>query len=103
MRTMKASEFKAKCLQVLDEVQATGESVQVTKRGKVVAQVTAAEAVPIEDKWELFQRLFPEGSVKYVGEPLDPSFSIWDEYGGFEKRMDEKFGDLLRKNDTAAE
>ena len=39
MRTMKASEFKAKCLAVMDEVAATGEPVTITKNGKPVAQL----------------------------------------------------------------
>ncbi|MGH9056726.1 MAG: type II toxin-antitoxin system Phd/YefM family antitoxin [Acidimicrobiales bacterium] len=44
MRTMNATEFKAHCLRVLDEVSRTGEPVQVLKRGKPVAQVTPAVA-----------------------------------------------------------
>ena len=36
---MSAAEFKAKCLDVLDRVAATGEIVTVTKRGKPVARV----------------------------------------------------------------
>lgn len=43
MRTMAAGEFKAKCLAVMDEVAATGEPVLITKRGKPVARVLAAE------------------------------------------------------------
>ena len=39
MREMKAGEFKAKCLAVMDEVAATGESVVITKRGKRVARL----------------------------------------------------------------
>jgi prevent-host-death family protein len=103
MRTMKASEFKAKCLRVLDEVQATGEPVQVTKRGKVVAQITAAAAEPAEDKWAVFQRLFPEGSVTTGDSGLDPSFSIWDELGGFEAHIERKFGYLWKDRKDAAE
>jgi prevent-host-death family protein len=38
-KTMSAAEFKAKCLEVLDRVAATGEIVTVTKRGKPVARV----------------------------------------------------------------
>ena len=38
-KTMKAAEFKAKCLDVLDQVAARHETVVVTKRGKPVAQV----------------------------------------------------------------
>lgn len=43
MRTMKAGEFKAKCLGVLDEVNQTGEPVLITKRGKPVAKVVFPE------------------------------------------------------------
>jgi prevent-host-death family protein len=45
-RIMSASQFKAKCLAVLDEVAATGEPVVVTKRGTPVARVVAAEPPP---------------------------------------------------------
>ena len=36
METMKASEFKAKCLRVMDEVRRTGKEVAITKNGKPV-------------------------------------------------------------------
>ena len=39
MKQMQASAFKAKCLSVMDDVQATGEPVIVTKRGKPVVKV----------------------------------------------------------------
>jgi prevent-host-death family protein len=39
MREMKAGEFKAKCLAVMDEVAATGEPVVITKHGKRVARL----------------------------------------------------------------
>ncbi len=42
-RSMAASEFKAKCLSVLDEV-STGHEVVVTKHGKAVAVVKAIHA-----------------------------------------------------------
>jgi prevent-host-death family protein len=42
-RTIAASEFKAKCLKLLDEVAETRETLVVTKRGKPVAQVVPAE------------------------------------------------------------
>ena len=35
VRTMKASEFKAKCLKLMDEVAETGEEILITKRGDV--------------------------------------------------------------------
>src|SRR2546421_238174 len=43
-RTIAASEFKAKCLALLDEVAETKETLVVTKRGKPVVQV-----VPVEE------------------------------------------------------
>ena len=43
-RTIPASEFKAKCLALLDEVAETGETIIVTKRGKPVARVEPPEA-----------------------------------------------------------
>jgi prevent-host-death family protein len=36
---MKASEFKAKCLALMDEVERTGEKVVITKKGKPVAEL----------------------------------------------------------------
>ena len=39
MKQMQASAFKARCLSVMDDVQATGEPVIVTKRGKPVVKV----------------------------------------------------------------
>ena len=79
MKHMKAAEFKAKCLRVMEEVAATGEEVVVTKRGKPVARVLpplAAEepkigwgagadlaityhgdiVAPLDDEWEMDER-----------------------------------------------
>ena len=38
-KTINASDFKARCLRVLDDVQATGSEVVITKRGKPVARL----------------------------------------------------------------
>ena len=51
VRTIKAGEFKAKCLALLDEVAETGETIEITKRGKVVARLG-----PARDVKELFGR-----------------------------------------------
>ena len=39
MQTVKASEFKAKCLALMDEVARTGEPLLITKQGKPVAEL----------------------------------------------------------------
>jgi len=39
MQTLKASEFKAKCLKLMDEVQKTGDEIVITKNGKPVSKL----------------------------------------------------------------
>ncbi len=39
-----AGEFKAKCLKLMDEVNATGEELVITKRGKPVARLVPIDA-----------------------------------------------------------
>jgi prevent-host-death family protein len=42
-RTIAAGEFKAKCLQLMDEVKNTGVELVITKRGQPVAKLVPAE------------------------------------------------------------
>ncbi len=44
MRTITASEFKAKCLRLMDEVNETGEPVLVTKNGRPVSTLVPVRA-----------------------------------------------------------
>lgn len=44
MKQMRASVFKARCLAVMDAIQATGEPVIVTKRGRPVVKVVPIKA-----------------------------------------------------------
>jgi prevent-host-death family protein len=46
MRIIKASEFKAKCLALMDEVARTGERIVITKNGKPVAELVAPNNRP---------------------------------------------------------
>lgn len=46
MKSIKAGEFKAKCLSLMDEVAASGEPVTITKRGRPVALLAPARASP---------------------------------------------------------
>jgi len=39
-RTIKASEFKAKCLKPMDEVAESGEEIVITKNGRPVSRLT---------------------------------------------------------------
>lgn len=70
MRTIPATRFKAECLQLLDDVAETGETIVVTKRGKPVARL-----LPLEPPKSL------EGSVTFLVDdeefiaPLYPDYS----------------------------
>lgn len=48
-RTMQASEFKARCLAVLDEVARNRSEVTVTKHGKPVARLVPIDEAPSTD------------------------------------------------------
>jgi prevent-host-death family protein len=82
MREIKAGEFKAKCLKLLDEVAETGEGLVVTKRGRPVARVLPeqAKAGPLL------------GCLKDLIEIVDPDDDLeaWDNAMalGMEARLD---------------
>ncbi|MGH7821968.1 MAG: type II toxin-antitoxin system Phd/YefM family antitoxin [Candidatus Binatia bacterium] len=71
-KTMRASEFKAKCLSAMDEVASTGEPIVITKRGKPVAKLAPIGAKPKT------LRGFLKGRVKSVGDIMRPIGVKWD-------------------------
>jgi len=60
--TMPVSEFKAKCLQLLKDVETNGDRIVITKRGKPVAEVVPSKEVirPLRGSWK--------DSVKILGD-----------------------------------
>jgi prevent-host-death family protein len=72
MKVMKASEFKATCLKVMDEVESSGEPVLITKNGRPVSKL-----VPVR---ELPQTLFGvmKGRVKIKGDIISPVDTDWE-------------------------
>jgi len=72
MRQMKAGAFKAHCLSVIKQVQATGEPVIITRRGVPLVKVVAAEP----EKHSLFG--FMAGKVKIVGDIESPIPVEWE-------------------------
>jgi prevent-host-death family protein len=69
MKQMPAGKFKARCLSVMDDVNATGEPVIITKRGTPVAKI-----VPVTSKKQnLFG--FMVGQFKIVGDIESPVMS----------------------------
>lgn len=71
MRTMPAGQFKAKCLAVMDEVQAKRIPVLVTKNGKPVAKLVPLELPEGEDPLDAFYY----GKIEVVGDMFAPLYS----------------------------
>jgi len=79
MKSMNASEFKARCLAVLDQVERDGEPILILKRGRVVARLASAyvaKASPPRDRLK--------GTVEVVGDILGPVLppSAWKAVSG---------------------
>lgn len=75
MKTMGSSEFKAKCLAIIDEVARTGEPVAILKRGKLVAQL-----VPSVPREKGYPQEGLVGTVKILGNVIEPAVppEVWD-------------------------
>ena len=76
-----AAEFKAKCLELMDRVARTRESVVITKRGTAVAQLVP---VPSEPK-SLFG--YMKGTVTFDGNILAPIEEHWSALTGDEDQI----------------
>lgn len=68
-----AGEFKARCLQIMDEVQQTGCEVVITKRGRPVARLLPMEERPRRDVFGCMR-----GSVTITGDILAPLEEPWE-------------------------
>jgi prevent-host-death family protein len=62
-RAIKASEFKAKCLALLDEVERTGLPLTVTKKGKPVADLVPHRTPKPNARGILKDELFVIGDI----------------------------------------
>lgn len=71
-RVVKAGEFKAKCLALMDQVAASGNPVVITKRGKPVAQLA-----PIASKPRTL-RGFLKGRIEVTGDIVSPIDVEWN-------------------------
>ncbi|MXY59878.1 MAG: type II toxin-antitoxin system Phd/YefM family antitoxin [Chloroflexi bacterium] len=76
IRTIKASEFKAKCLKLMDEVAESGQEIVVTKNGRPVSRV-----VPYREKSTLtFGR--NRGLFETHADIVEPMPAEWFEKDG---------------------
>jgi len=69
IKTIPAGQFKARCLAIMDEVQAKRQAVVITKRGKPVAKLIPAE----QEKDDIFG--FFQGKIEIKGDIVSPAFS----------------------------
>lgn len=72
MKILKASEFKATCLKVMDEVATSGEPVLVIKNGKPVGQF-----VPFRPPVASLSGICRE-QVSLLGDEVEPVDEPWD-------------------------
>jgi prevent-host-death family protein len=71
MTTVKISEFKAKCLEILDRVARTGETLVITRRGKPLARVLPVSTAPDGD-WMGSMKGSAEAADDLIEPVVDP-------------------------------
>ena len=71
-RVVSATEFKAKCLALLDEIDQHGGTITVTKRGRPVASVGPAK----KQVWKSPKGVL-EGKIEILGDIVNTDFE-WD-------------------------
>ena len=67
MKSIRASDFKARCLRIMDEVETRREQVVITKKGRPVAKLVPAET----PSRKVFGCL--EGRLEIVGDIVSPT------------------------------
>jgi prevent-host-death family protein len=70
-RSIPVSEFKTRCLRLLEEIATEGKSIVITKRGRPMARVTpvTAPARPLRASWKNSVRL--RGDVVHFNTAVD--------------------------------
>jgi prevent-host-death family protein len=72
-RVVNATEFKAKCLAILDEIEERGESITITRRGRPVAVLGPAKRTAFKsprDSWA--------GRAEILGDIVNADPTLWD-------------------------
>ena len=77
MQTIKASEFKAKCLALMDQVNETGDEILITKNGVPVSKLT-----PVINKPKSLFGL-KKSQLKITGDIVEPLDVQWDALQGY--------------------
>jgi prevent-host-death family protein len=72
MKEIAISEFKAKCLSILEQVEKTKQPIRITRHGKPVADVVPT--IPIVDRAALFGSM--RNSIKILGDIVSPVIDL---------------------------
>lgn len=73
MQTVKASEFKAKCLALMDDVARSGKEIVITKNGRPVARLVPVLRARERDPFGMHKE-----SLKITGDIMAPIDVEWD-------------------------
>jgi prevent-host-death family protein len=69
MQEIAISEFKAKCLAVLERVRKTRKPIRITRHGKPVAEIVPPAKVMSREEWIGSM----QGSMKILGDVMSPA------------------------------
>lgn len=72
MKTMTVSKFKATCLEVLGNIEKTGDQLVITKRGEPIALVSPP---PIEKKKKNWVGICKD-EIEILGDVVSPALSV---------------------------
>ncbi len=72
MQTIKASEFKAKCLALMNHVNETGDEIIITKNGVPVSKLT-----PIYSQPKSLVGIY-KNQLRIKGDIIEPLEEVWD-------------------------
>lgn len=73
MQTIQASEFKAKCLALMDQVASSGEGILITKNGKPVAELRPYAGSRPKSPFGLHK-----GMIEIKGDIISPIDVEWE-------------------------
>jgi prevent-host-death family protein len=71
-KEMAAGEFKARCLQVMEQVNKTKTPVVITKRGKPIARLVPVETEPVDGFGCM------KSATRIVGDVISPIAVEWE-------------------------
>ncbi|HVA28982.1 MAG TPA: type II toxin-antitoxin system prevent-host-death family antitoxin [Candidatus Baltobacteraceae bacterium] len=71
-REIAASEFKARCLEIMDEVQRTGAEVVITKHRKPIARLVPAQPRTGSIIGSM------KGMILWMGDVVSPTGELWE-------------------------